>query len=92
MEVKSRSWPRVYTPFNWSVTAKGIYNLAPEKDQHFLERYDPATGQRTRLGVLPFQVPFAQCGFMTVSQDARFLVANHLDRDESNLGLIDGFR
>jgi hypothetical protein len=77
---------------NWSVTAKGIYNLVPEKDRHFLERIDHVSGQRTRLGVLPFQVALATCGFTTVSQDARFLLANHLDRDESNLGLIEGLR
>jgi Tol biopolymer transport system component len=80
------------TPVNWSVTTKGIYNLSLEKGGQFLERYDPATGQRTRLGVLPFPVAIAQCGFTTVSQDGRFLLANHLDRDESNLGLIDGLR
>jgi Tol biopolymer transport system component len=80
------------TPLNWSVTTQGIYNLALEQGGQFLERYDPATGQRTRLGVLPFPVAIPQCGFTTVSQDARFLLANHLDRDESNLGLIDGMR
>jgi Tol biopolymer transport system component len=80
------------TPFNWSVTSKGIYNVALEKDGHFLDVYDPSTAKRTRLGVLPFRVAVPQCGFTTVSEDARFLIANHLDRDESNLGLIDGFQ
>jgi hypothetical protein len=80
------------TPVNWSVTTKGIYNLSLEHSGQFVERYDPATGQRTRLGVLPFPVAIGQCGFTTVSQDARFVLANHLDRDESNLGLIEGLR
>jgi Tol biopolymer transport system component len=80
------------TPFNWSVTTKGIYNLGLEQGAQFLERYDPGTGRRTRLGVLPFPVAIPQCGFTTVSEDARYLLANHLDRDESNLGLIDGLR
>jgi Tol biopolymer transport system component len=79
-------------PFNWSVTSKGIYNLQIQQDRHFLERYDPATTRRARLGAMPFPVALGQCGFTTVSDDARFLVANHLDRDESNLGLIDGLR
>jgi hypothetical protein len=80
------------TPFNWSVTTRGIYNLVLEQGGQFLERYVPATGRRSRLGVMPFRVAIPQCGFTAVSQDARFLIANHLDRDESNLGLIDGLR
>lgn len=79
-------------PFNWSVTKKGIYNLALEQGEQYVEVLDPETGWRTRLGVLPFPVALPQCGFTTVSEDARFLIANHLDRDESNLGLIDGLR
>ena len=79
-------------PFNWSVTQKGIYNLGLVQGGQYLEVLDPETGRRTRLGVLPFPVALPQCGFSTVSEDARFLIANHLDRDDSNLGLIDGLR
>jgi Tol biopolymer transport system component len=90
------------SPFHWTVTAKGIYLLtldhrtfsgfAPAQGTEHLDRYDPATGQRERLGTLPFRTARGFCGFMSVSQDGRFLVANHVDRYESNLGLIDGLR
>jgi Tol biopolymer transport system component len=79
-------------PFYWSVTDNGIYFLTLEQGRDYLDRYDPDTSQRTRLGRLPFQAARGFCGFMSVSQDGRFLVANHVDRYETNLGLIDGFR
>jgi Tol biopolymer transport system component len=80
------------SPFYWSVTHHGIYFLTLEQSRDYVDRYDPATGQRTRIGLLPFQPARGFCGFMSVSQDARFLVANHVDRYETNLGLIDGIR
>jgi Tol biopolymer transport system component len=78
--------------FYWSMTQKGIYFLSLDQGRDYLERYDLATGQRTRLGALPFQAARGFCGFMSVSNDGRFLIANHVDRFEQNLGIIDGFR
>ena len=75
---------------SWTVTTKGIYLLARERSGQYLDLYDPASGRLTRLGTLPFRAaPPNFCGFMTVSQDGRFLIANHTDRDETNLGLLE---
>jgi Tol biopolymer transport system component len=74
----------------WTVTSKGIYLLAQEPGGPYLDLYDPATARRGRVGTLPFRVapPFF-CGFLNVSQDGGYLIANHADRDETNLGLIE---
>ena len=80
------------SPFYWSMTQSGIYFLTLDQGQDYLERYDLATGQRNRVGLLPFRAARGFCGFMSVSNDGRFLIANHVDRFEQNLGLIDGFR
>ena len=80
------------SPFHWSVTHKGLYLLTLEQGTEHLDRYDPETRRSERLGVLPFRTARGFCGFMSVSQDGRFLLANHIDRYESNLGVIDGLR
>jgi hypothetical protein len=80
------------SPFFWSVTKDGIYFLTPDQGRDYVDRYDPVTRRRVRLGILPFQAAQNSCGFISVSQDGRFLVANHVDRYESNLGVIDGIR
>jgi dipeptidyl aminopeptidase/acylaminoacyl peptidase len=80
------------SPFHWSVTYKGLYLLTLEQGIEHLDRYDPETRRSERLGVLPFRTARGFCGFMSVSQDGRFLLANHIDRYESNLGVIDGLR
>jgi WD40 repeat protein len=75
--------------FCWSVRPKGIYVLIPENGKEYLELYDPASGQRKRLGSMPFRVARGSCGFMTVAPDGRSLLANHVDRYETNLGLLE---
>jgi hypothetical protein len=80
------------SPFHFSVTSNGIYLLKLEQGTEQLDRYDPQTGRTERLGVLPFLTARGFCGFMTVSKDGRYLLANHVDRYESNLGVIDGLR
>lgn len=76
--------------FSWSVTPSGIYFLAREADTDWLDVYDVETRKRTRLGALPFRPAGAGfCGFLSVSQDGRFLISNHVDRFESNLGLLE---
>jgi dipeptidyl aminopeptidase/acylaminoacyl peptidase len=76
----------------WTTTTKGIYLLLPEQGRGYLETYDTDTGQRTRVGALPFPPAWPHCGFMRVSQDGRYLVANHTDRNEMNLGVLDVLR
>jgi Tol biopolymer transport system component len=78
--------------FYWSVGKDAIYFLTLEQGRDYLDRYDPTTHQRRRIGLLPFQAARGFCGFMSISPDGRSLLANHVDRYESNLGLIDGFR
>src|SRR4030095_9862245 len=43
------------SPFYWSVTHNGIYFLTLEQGRDYVDRYDPATGRTTRVGLLPFQ-------------------------------------
>jgi Tol biopolymer transport system component len=80
------------SPFHFSVTTKGIYLVTLDQGTEHLDRYNPDTGRTERLGVLPFRTARGFCGFMSVSQDGRFLLANHVDRYESNLSVIDGLR
>jgi dipeptidyl aminopeptidase/acylaminoacyl peptidase len=76
--------------FSWSVTPSGIYFLTRETSGEWLDVYDPGTSKRSRLGKLPFRPATPGfCPFMAVSQDGRFLIANHIDRFDSNLGLLE---
>jgi Tol biopolymer transport system component len=75
--------------FCWSVLADGIYVLMAESGKEYLEVYDPDNGRRRRLGLMPFRVARGFCGFMTVAPDGRSLLGNHVDRFETNLGLLE---
>jgi TolB protein len=75
--------------FSWSVLPDGVYFAVRERGKDYLDRYDPATTRRTRLGVLPFQIARGFCGFMRMSPDGRALLANRVDRFETNLGLLE---
>jgi Tol biopolymer transport system component len=79
------------TIFSWSVTPQGIYFMTREREKDWLDRFDPATGKRTRLGTLPFRPNFGGmfCGFVSVSPDGRSVIGNHVDRFDSNLMVLD---
>jgi hypothetical protein len=74
-------------PAAWSITTKGIYFLSHEGGRNWLDLFDPATSKLVRLGFLPFSSN--HCRFISVSLDGRFLVGNHVDRFEANLGLLE---
>lgn len=71
----------------WSINTKGIYFLNREEGKDWLDVFDPVTSKRVRLGSLPFSSN--HCRFMSVSPDGRFLIGNHVDRFEANLGLVE---
>jgi Tol biopolymer transport system component len=74
----------------WTVTSKGIYLVARERSGHYLDLYDPVMSRRARLGAFPFPVaPPIFCGFISASQDGGYVIANHTDRDETNIGLME---
>ena len=77
--------------FYWAVAETGIFILALEKDFDWLDFYDFASGERKRLGRLPWRAS-RLCGRIAVSLDGRWLAANHLDRLDSNLMLVENFR
>jgi Tol biopolymer transport system component len=75
----------------WSVTPTGIYFLSREGEKDWLDRFDPATGKRSRLGMLPFRPNFGGlfCGFVSVAPDGGTVIGNHVDRFDSNLMVLD---
>jgi hypothetical protein len=74
----------------WTVTSKGIYLVARERSGHYLDLYDPVMSRRARLGAFPFPVaPPIFWGFISASQDGGYVIANHTDRDETNIGLME---
>jgi Tol biopolymer transport system component len=75
----------------WSVTSRGVYLLSRDQKNDWLDLFDPATGERARLGSLPFKPNFGGlfCGFVSVSPDGRSVVGNHVDRFDSNLMIME---
>jgi dipeptidyl aminopeptidase/acylaminoacyl peptidase len=76
--------------FYWAVAEKGIFILALDKDFDWLDFYDFATGERKRLGHLPWRAS-RLCGRIAVFFDGRWLATNHVDRLDSNLMLVENF-
>ena len=77
--------------FYWSVAERGIFVLTMERDFDAVDFYDVATGQRMRLGRLPWRAS-RLCGRISVSRDGRWLATNHVDRFDTNLMFVDNFR
>ena len=77
--------------FYWALAEKGIFILALEKEFDWLDFYDFASGERMRLGRLPWRAS-RLCGRIAVSLDGRWFATNHVDRLDSNLMLVENFR
>ena len=75
----------------WGVTSRGIFFVTGEQDFEAINLLRLPDGTVSRVGRLPFRLP-KQSPRMTFSRDGRFALANQVDRRESDLMMIDGFR
>jgi len=75
----------------WGLTARGIYFLTQDGNFEAIDLYRPPDATVTRIGRMPFRVPPA-FPRMTFSRDGRWLLTNQVDRRESDLLMIEGFR
>jgi hypothetical protein len=75
------------------VTEKGIFFLTSEPGFDALDLYDTATGNVSRIARLPFRVSvIGDIGRFTVSRDGRWALANHTDRWDADIMMVDKFR
>jgi Tol biopolymer transport system component len=80
-------------PRHWAVTDKGIFFMTPEREFDWINLCHLPERTVTRVGRLPFRVArIGTIGRLTVSRDARWALANHIDRWDSDIMVIDNFR
>ena len=84
--VLERVWP-----FLWSVTDTGIVFVTREPDFDAVDSYRFSDRRVARVGRLGFRIP-AIYTHMTVSRDGRWVVATKMERNDSDLMLLDNFR
>ncbi len=75
----------------WGVTSRGILFLTAEKDFEAIDLYRIEDAKVTRLGRLPFLTP-REFPRITFSLDGRWALANQVERRESDLMMLEGFR
>ena len=82
--------PQIWT-FHWSVTEKGIYYLSPGSaaKPHQILRFE--SGHSEVAGELPGPLATLS-GDAAVSRDGRWLLMTELDRNDTDLMLVDKFR
>ena len=82
--------PQIWT-FHWSVTEKGIYYLSPGSGAkpHQILRFE--SGRSEVAGELPGPLATLS-GDAAVSRDGRWLLMTELDRNDTDLMLVDKFR
>jgi dipeptidyl aminopeptidase/acylaminoacyl peptidase len=78
-------------PFLWAVTDNGIVFVTRETDFDAIDGYRFRDGRTTRVGRLGFRIPGIYT-HMTVSRDARWMLATKMERFDSDLMLLDNFR
>jgi Tol biopolymer transport system component len=78
-------------PFLWAVTDNGIVFVTRETDFDAIDVYRFRDRGTTRLGRLGFRIPRIYT-HMTVSRDARWMLATKMERFDSDLMRIDNFR
>jgi Tol biopolymer transport system component len=76
--------------FHWTAADDGIYYYSPGPPRTIL-RYRPATGEIGRIGDLPDQQAVLD-GDMAVSRDGRSLFMSQIERNDTDLTLIENFR
>ena len=81
--------PEIRT-FHWTVADEGIYFYAPGPPRS-IQRYRFDTGHTERVGNLPDQTARLD-GDMWVSRDGRRLFMSQIERDDTDLTLIENFR
>jgi hypothetical protein len=75
----------------WSLTRKGIYYMANENGADTIHLLPLDGGNATTIGSLPFRIS-AIAGGMAVSEDGRWLIATQLNRNDTDLMLIENFK
>ncbi len=74
----------------WSLTRKGIYFVTSDGGADTVNLYRMEAGKATTIGSLPFPIsPIA--GGMAVSEDGRWLITQQLNRNDTDLMLIENF-
>ncbi|HZO51631.1 MAG TPA: hypothetical protein VFB63_02895 [Bryobacteraceae bacterium] len=82
--------PQVHT-MHWSVTDKGIFHYLPGPPRRSIKLYRFDTGTIEPAGdLLEQKLPLE--GDLSVSRDGRWLFMSHIERDSSDLMVIDHFR
>ena len=81
--------PQIRT-FHWTAADEGIYYYSPGPPKAIL-RYRFDTGETEPVGSLPDQQAVLD-GDISVSRDGRSLFMSQIERDDTDLTLIENFR
>lgn len=85
-EVALTGMPKLRTSVEWCLSSKGIYFINEKRDGLSFFELSSHHVERT------FSIAPAFWGGLSLSRDETWIAYSHLDRDESDLMLIEGFR
>ena len=75
----------------WSLSRKGIYFVTSDGGADTVNLYRMEDGKATTIGSLPFRISALAAG-MAVSEDGRWLITTQLNRNDTDLMLIENFK